>query len=88
MCKNICSDYYFISYAFKFGGGLLIDSLPEHYEYVDGRFIWNAKFTDEHVNRLNDTSIVQQLNEINDTFSSCTDQNVVKSCFKGDRVHF
>ena len=77
---NIISDHYLISFCFDFGSEELQYSLPENYEYVDGKFIWKSEFRDEYVTRLYDAVTLEKLNSLNANISSCTDDSEVKSC--------
>ena len=79
---NIISDHCLISFSFDFGNEELQDSLPENYEYVDGKFVWKSEFRDEYVTRLNDAATLEKLNSLNANISSCTDDSEVKSCLK------
>ena len=79
---NIISDHCLISFSFAFGNEELQDSLPENYEYVDGKFVWKSEFRDEYVTRLNDAATLEKLNSLNANISSCTDDSEVKYCLK------
>lgn len=77
---NILSDHCCIEFSLDCSKQLSVNSLPEDYEQINSKYVWNNEFRNDFINLLQQTTITGQLSDLTENISNCQEISEIDSC--------